>query len=206
MDREIFKETSLPPKESFYSKLKIECVVTEEEYECAEQMWNRYGCQTMEDYTMLHMTLETVLFADVFEQFCQFAFQQYGLDPAHCWTLLGYKWQAALKFTGMQLELITDLDIFLMVESAIREGISMVCNRLATANNKYLKSYDISKPHHLLCRGMLSICTDIVCFLSYRAVLGDLENFAECWHLIRKHLLLHIYYTMPKTTACTFSF
>jgi len=46
----------------------------------------------------------------------------------------------------MQLELITDLNIFLMVESAVREGISTVSNRLATANNKYLKSYDSSRP------------------------------------------------------------
>ena len=144
-DRDIFKETSLPTKESFYSKLKMECV-TEEQYEHAQQMWNRYGCQTMENYTALHIKLDTVLFADVFEHFRRLAFQQYGLDPAHCRTLAGYTWQAALKLTGMQLELITDPDIFLMVESAIRGGISMVSNRLATANNKYLKSYDTSKP------------------------------------------------------------
>jgi len=144
-DREIFNDISLPPKESFYSKLKTE-FVTEEEYEYAKQMWNRYHCQTMEDYTELHMKLETMLFVDVFQQFHGFAFQQYGLDPAHCWTLSEYTWQAALKFTGMQLELITDPDIFLMVESAIRGGISTVSSRLSTANNKYLKSYNISKP------------------------------------------------------------
>jgi len=73
-------------------------------------------------------------------------FQQYGLDLAHCWTLAGCTRQAAPKFTGLQLELITDPNIFLMVESAIRGGISTVSNRLAMANNKYLKSYDSSRP------------------------------------------------------------
>jgi len=82
-NREIFKDASLPPKESFYSKLNTE-FVTEEEYKCAQQMWNRYDCQTMEDYAELHMKLETVLFADVFDQFRRFAIQQYRLDPAHC--------------------------------------------------------------------------------------------------------------------------
>ena len=144
-DRDVFKQTSLPPKEAFYSKLKMEGI-TDDEYQHAQDMWNRYDCKTMEDYTSLYVKLDTVLLADVFEQFRRLTFKQYGLDPAHCWTLAGYTWQAALKFTGMQLELITDPNIFLMVESAIRGGISTVSNRLATANNQYLKSYDSSKP------------------------------------------------------------
>jgi len=144
-DRDVFKETILPPKEAFYSKLKMQGV-TNDEYEHAQQMWNRYGYCTIEDYTTLYVKLDTVLLADVFEQFCQLAFQQYGLDPAHCWTLAGYTWEEALKFTGMQLKLITDPNIFLMVESAIRGGISTVSNRFATANNKYLKSLDSSRP------------------------------------------------------------
>ena len=143
-DREIFNDVSLPAKEFFYSTMKTE-FVTEEEYEHAKQMWNRYDCRTMKDYTELHMKLKTMLFVDVCHQFRAFAFRQYGLDPAHCWTLSEYTWQAALKFTGIRLELITDPDIFLMVESAIRGDISTVSSRLSTANNKYLKSYDISQ-------------------------------------------------------------
>jgi len=61
----------------------------------------------MEDYTALYVKLDTVLLADVFEQFRSITFRQYGLDPAHCWTPAGYTWEAALKFTGMELELIT---------------------------------------------------------------------------------------------------
>jgi len=64
--------------------------------------------------------------------------------------LAGYTWEAALKFTSMKLELTTDPNIYLMVESAIRGGISTVSNRLATANNEYLtnhrKLFDPSKP------------------------------------------------------------
>ena len=147
VDRNVFKETSLPSKEAFYSRLKMDGI-TDEEYERAQQMWNRYDCRTMEDYTALYVKLDTVLLADVFEQFRRLAFDQYGLDPAHFWTLPGYTWQAALRYTGVHLELITDPDIYLMVESAIRGGISTISNRLATANNKYLAtmSYDPSSP------------------------------------------------------------
>ena len=118
-DRDVVKETCLPPKEAFYSKLKMDGI-TDDEYDHAQQMWNRHDCKTMEDYTSLYVKLDTVLLADVFEQFRRLAFDQYGLDPAHCWTLAGYTWEAALKFTGMKLELITDPNIYLMVESAIR--------------------------------------------------------------------------------------
>ena len=77
-DRNVFKETSLPPKEAFYSKLKMEGI-TDEEYEHAQQMWNWYGCQTMEDYTSLYVKLDIVLLADVFEQFRQLAFSSMDL-------------------------------------------------------------------------------------------------------------------------------
>jgi len=87
----------------------------------------------------MYEMLSTSARSSVFEQFRRIAFQQYGLDPAHCWTLAGYTWGAALKFTGMELELITDLNMYLMLESAIRGGISIVSNRLATANNTYLE-------------------------------------------------------------------
>jgi len=146
-DRDVFNETSLPPKDAFYSKLKMDGI-TDDEYEHMQQMWNRYGCQTMEDYTALYVKLNTVLLADVFEQFRRLAFQQYRLDPAHCWTLPGYTWPVALKYTGVHLKLITDPNVYLMVESAIKGGISTVSNRLAMANNKHLmkKSYDSSSP------------------------------------------------------------
>jgi len=86
VDREVFKATCLPPKEAFYTRLRM-AGITDEEYEHAQQMWTRYGCRTMEDYMSLYVKLDTVLLDDVFEQFRRLAFGQYGLDPAHCWTL-----------------------------------------------------------------------------------------------------------------------
>jgi len=47
--------------------------ITDDEYEHAQQMWTRYGSQMMEDYTSLYVKLDTVLLADVFEQFCRLA-------------------------------------------------------------------------------------------------------------------------------------
>ena len=48
----------------------------------------------------------------------------YGLDPAHYYTTPGFTCNAMLKFTKIQMELLTDLDIHLFVERGIRGGVS----------------------------------------------------------------------------------
>ena len=52
-------------------------------------------------------------------------------------------WQACLKRTAVKLELLTDIDMLLMVEKGIIGGMCQAIRRCAKANNKYMKSYDI---------------------------------------------------------------
>ena len=58
------------------------------------------------------MATDTLLLADVFENFRKVCQEKYGLDPAHYYTTPGLSWDALLKKTGVELELLTDLDIF----------------------------------------------------------------------------------------------
>jgi len=51
-----------------------------------------------------------------------------------------------LKKTGVELELLTDIDMHLFVERGMRSGISMVSKRYAKVNNPYVLGYDPSKP------------------------------------------------------------
>ena len=50
-----------------------------------------------------------------------------------------------LKMTGLELEKITDIDMYLFIEKGLRGGISYVPKRYGEANNKYIKNYDPTK-------------------------------------------------------------
>ena len=54
----------------------------------------------------------------------------------------GLAWQACLRKTGVKLELLTNIDILLVVKKGIRGGICHAIHRYAEANNKYMKNYD----------------------------------------------------------------
>jgi hypothetical protein len=143
-----FDCTELPPKDAFYSKLDEEDI-TDEEYERAQNVWTSMGCQNFKNYHDLYLTTDTLLLADVFENFRDVSMTTYRLDPAHYLTTPSLTWDACLKYTNVELELITDPEIFLFFESAMRGGISAISNRYARANNPYLepKDYDSSQPH-----------------------------------------------------------
>ena len=144
-----FSETSLPDKEKFYSKLNDEHI-TDEEYAHAQRVWEAFGCKTLGDYHDLYVKMDVALLADVFENFRNLYQEQHGLDPAHNFTSPGLSWDALLKKTGVELELLTGLEMHLFVERGMRGGISMVSKRYAKANNAILPDYDPSKPKNYI--------------------------------------------------------
>ena len=88
------------------------------------------------------MQSDTLLLADVFENFRDMCLKEYELDPAHFLSLAGLAWQAFLKKANIELELLTDYNMLLMVEEGIRGGICHSIHRYAKANNKYKKNYN----------------------------------------------------------------
>ena len=68
----------------------------------------------------------------------------YGLDHVYFLSAPGLAWQACLKKTGERLELITDVDMLLMIEKGIRGGLCHSVYRHAKTNNKYMKIYDVN--------------------------------------------------------------
>ena len=89
----------------------------------------------------MHVQCDTFLLGDVFENFRNKCIEIYELDPAHFLSAPGLAWQACLKRTKVKLELLTDVDMLLMVEKGTRGGICHAIHRYAKAN-KYMKNYD----------------------------------------------------------------
>ena len=75
----------------------------------------------MSDYHDLYVQTDTLLLADVFEIFSDKCIEIYELDPSYFYSAPGLAWQACLKKTEVKLELLTDINMLLMVEKGIRE-------------------------------------------------------------------------------------
>ena len=132
---ERFNETSLPSKESFYSNLNMEDI-DGIDYRHGNNVFNKFKLNTLGDYHDLYVQSDTLLLADMFENFRDMCLKEYELDPAHFLLLPGLAWKACLKKTNIELELLTDYDMLLMVEEGIKGGICHSIQRNAKANKK----------------------------------------------------------------------
>ena len=139
-------ENKLPAKKSFYSTLTGEGISVED-YQHTLKVWKEFEIKTIKDYLELYNETDVLLLADVFENFRNICLENYKLDPAHYFTAPGLSWDAALKMTKVELELLSDVDMLLMVEKGIRGGVSMISNRYSEANNKYMNDkFNPSEP------------------------------------------------------------
>jgi hypothetical protein len=140
-----YEDKELPPMEKFYDSLNDKKIGIKEYSNCQE-IWNRFGMKTMKDYTEVYASVDVCLLADYFEKFREMSRKTYGLDPAYYYTAPGLAYDAMLKVTGVELELITDEAMHMFFERSMRGGISIATCRYAKANNPYIDGYDVEKP------------------------------------------------------------
>ena len=100
----------------------------------------------MGDYHDLYLKTDVLLLADVLQTFIGVRLEYYWLDPCHYFSSPGVSWDVMLKMTGLELELISHIDMYLFVEKGMRGGISYIAKRYSKANDKYMKSNDNNKP------------------------------------------------------------
>ena len=143
----------LDGKDIFFSSLKG-VGVSDEDYMRALEVWNAFGIRHLGEYHDLYLKTDALLLCDVFERFINVCLEYYGLDPCHYFSSLGLAWDMMLKMTGLELELISDIDMHLFIEKGMRGGISYIAKRYCRANIKYVEGYDESK-------------RDYVCFIMY---------------------------------------
>ena len=116
--------------------------INDTDYRHANNVLKVFKLENLGNYHDLYVQSNTLLLADVFNNFRNMCLKEYELDPAHFLSLPGLAWQACLKKANIELELLMDYDMLLVVKKAIRGGIYHSINRYAKANNKYMKNYN----------------------------------------------------------------
>jgi len=137
--------TSLPDKFQFYSAL-METHVSDEDYNHSAWVWNHFACTSLSAFSDLYLKVDVLLSADVFENFRDICMATYHLDPAHYYTSPGFSFDCMLKLTKVELELLTDFEKVLFVESGTRSGLVQASKRHARANNLKTPGYNADEP------------------------------------------------------------
>ena len=79
---EKFDENTLPPKEAFHSNLNSEDT-SDGDYTHAQKVWDVFQINNIGDYHDLFVQSETVLLADVYENFRNMSFEKNQLHPTY---------------------------------------------------------------------------------------------------------------------------
>ncbi len=132
-----------------FAKLSVKCLPPKKDH--AQKVWETFNCKTRKDYHDLYLKTDVLLLADVMTEFRKTCKKAYGLEAFHYYTSPGLAWDAMLKFTKIELDLLSNADMYLMVEKGIRGGVSSIMKRYSKANHKGLDDYDPKKPNkHIL--------------------------------------------------------
>ena len=140
-----FNDEHLPSKEQFYSRLTEEDI-TNGDYNKAKQIWKHFDIKNMGEYHDLYLKTDVLSLTDVFENFKEMCLSYYGLDPVYYYTLPNFAFDAMLKLTGIEIDLVYDQEMYEVIEAGLRGGMTQTTCKKVEANNKYMGSdYDKNK-------------------------------------------------------------
>ena len=109
-----YKENKIPIKSGFFNKISKKNI-SNEDYKHAQNVFKKFKCRSSLDYNILYLKTDLCHLADIFQKFSNFAYEKYEVDCRHSFTLPGYSWECMLKMTKIELELISDSDIYIPI-------------------------------------------------------------------------------------------
>ena len=131
--------------------------ISDQDHEHAQQVWNNMEKKIPGCYHNTYLKTDVLLLADVLETLWNTCLKNCKLDPAHFYTTPRLAWQALLKTAAkhckyekrckdcvlctneFRFELLTDIDMLLMLEKGIQGRINQAVKRDARVNKKYMK-------------------------------------------------------------------
>ena len=135
-----FNEEKMPDKKCFYSSArnkttgdideKLDGHISDEYYLTCNKIWNELNMKDMGDYHDHYLKKVVLLLGDLFEKFVDTYLKFHKLDLCHYLRSPGLSWDAMLKVTGVKLEKIFDIDMYLFIEKGLRGRISYICEEI----------------------------------------------------------------------------
>ena len=136
----------LPGRCELYCSLKYGCI-SFINYLHAINVGNVFKMNAVGGYHDLYLKTGILLLTDVFEKFINTCLDFYGLEPCHYFSNPRLCCDAILKMAEIELELISDIDMYLFIKKGMKGSIYYIAKRYNKANNKYIQSYDDKKPN-----------------------------------------------------------
>ncbi|KAJ8935362.1 hypothetical protein NQ318_021628 [Aromia moschata] len=133
------------PDDTFYNNLTDEGI-SERQYQQANKVWDVFQCQTLGDYSDVYLKSDVLLLTDIFENYRYTYLKTYNLDAAQYFTAPGLSWDAMLRYTNVELELLTDPDMVHFFKKGVRDGVSTCVNRKSIAHNPLIEKYNSLEP------------------------------------------------------------
>ena len=140
---------TLTEKGDIFSHLKVQGI-TDADYTHGKRVRKNWKIKNLAEWHELYVQSDTLMLVDEFTNFQNMLFETYGLDPAQFSSAPGLTWQAALKQTKVKLNVLTNIDMLLMVEKSDRGGIIMLFVDIWKLIKNTWKIMIRLKNHHIL--------------------------------------------------------
>jgi hypothetical protein len=122
-----YEHKGILSKDDFYDSLNDRSI-SDEAYSQYLRSWNAIPEheRNLGTYSDMYLAVDTLILADLYESFRDQCLSHYNLDPVFYYSSPGLFFDGMLKYTNVELELLTDYNMILMIESGIRGGISSI--------------------------------------------------------------------------------
>ena len=125
---QMYSVKKIPKRKDFYSQLS-EKSISKEDHKFAKNVWKKFGCRHLVDYTLIYCKIDVLILSEIFEAFRDEMVNFSGLDPSHYISLPAYSYDSMLKTTKSVIELPTDINMVHFLESGKRGGMSVIGTR-----------------------------------------------------------------------------
>jgi len=128
--RQLRREKNLPPAGRAWFNVLTQRETSAEEIEFAKRVWSAFACRSMKDYSRVYMEVDVFLLAEAIVSMREKLFLEFGLDMVQHLSMPMMTKDLMLKTSGEELELISDVDMALMIKRSIRGGVAFIGERL----------------------------------------------------------------------------